>query len=229
MPIPRPAILSSIHSLISAFTSNASTPTILAHFTTSPTPLVHEHGSPLFQSYLPFLGRDFIGLKAVGEYFDLLAKHLSISDAHFDDEDDWVVDPQNMTVCLRGRARFTVNDTKESWVETFIWRVTLSEDLTGESEPDDAGQGLKVQEYRVWADTGAAYLAAKGELGVLEAVSQGKGAKSVAGAAKSDGVLGGNDYPVKDKLGTGLSFGGSSGLLDENENIVLKLQFQAEV
>lgn len=210
MPTPRPAILSSIRSLISAFTSNASTPAILAHFTSSPTPLVHEHGSPLFQPFLPFLGRDFIGLQAVGEYFDLLAQHLSISEASFDDEDDWVIDPQIMTVCLRGRARFTSLETKESWLETFMWRVTLSEDLTGESEPD-AGQGLKVQEYRVWADTGAAFLASRGELKDLESANRGNVRRSVAGAHKVDEVLGGEDYPVKDKLGSGLSFGGSSG------------------
>ncbi|RAO68357.1 uncharacterized protein BHQ10_004369 [Talaromyces amestolkiae] len=210
MPIPRPAILSSIRSLISAFTSNASTPAILAHFTSSPIPLVHEHGSPLFQPFLPFVGRDFIGLEAVGEYFDLLAQHLSISDASFDDEDDWVVDPQILTVCLRGRARFTSTETKESWFETFMWRVALSEDLTGESEPD-VGQGLKVQEYRVWADTGAAFLASKGGLKDLESVSRGNVRRSVTGAHKADEVLGGEDFPVGEKLGSGLSFGGSSG------------------
>lgn len=92
-----------------------------------------------------------------------------------------------------------------------MWRVTLSEDLTGESEPD-AGQGLKVQEYRVWADTGAAFLASRGELKDLEsAASRGNVRRSVAGAHKVDDVLGGEDYPIKDKLGSGLSFGGSSG------------------
>ncbi|OKL62017.1 hypothetical protein UA08_02521 [Talaromyces atroroseus] len=202
MPTPRPALLSSIHSLISAFSSGASTPVILAHFTTSPAPLVHEHGSPFLQPSLPFIGRDFTGMTGVGEYFDVLAQYLSYSDMVFEDEDDWVVDPQNLTICLRGRAQFTYKRTGDSWLETFMWRITLSEDL-GQSEPD-VGQGLKVQEYRVWSDTGAALLASRGEL-------QGeKSRKYVSDAARADGVLG-SDYPVKDKLGSGLSFGGSSG------------------
>lgn len=215
MPTPRPVLLSPIHSLISAFSSGASTAVIIAHFTSSPTPLVHEHGSPLFQPFLPFLGRDFAGLAGVAEYFDILAQYLSYSDMTFDDEDDWVVDPQNLTVCLRGRAKFTYKSTGESWLETFTWRVTLSEDLTSESVPNiDAGEGLKVQEYRVWADTGAAFLASRGQLKDLELLKGGQGSgstqKPVSAAKKADGVLG-SDYPVKDKLGSGLSFGGSSG------------------
>lgn len=91
-----------------------------------------------------------------------------------------------------------------------MWRVALSEDLTGESEPD-AGQGLKVQEYRVWADTGAAFLACRGELNDLESAKWGNVRRSVAGAHKVDEVLGGEDFPVRNKLGSGLSLGGSSG------------------
>lgn len=79
------------------------------------------------------------------------------------------------------------------------------EDLTGQSEPD-VGQGLKVQEYRVWSDTGAALLASRGELGK----DADRNRKSIPAAAKGDGVLG-SEYPVKDKLGSGLAFGGSSG------------------
>jgi hypothetical protein len=166
----------------------------------------------LLQSSLPFIGRDFVGISGMGEYFDMLAQYLSYSDMTFEDEDNWVIDSQNMTICLRGRARFTYKSTGDSWLETFMWRITLSEDL-GESEPD-VGQGLKVQEYRVWSDTGAALLASRGELQGLE---KGKGIgdrekarKSVEAAAKADGVFG-SDYPLKDKLGSGLSFGGSSG------------------
>ena len=93
-----------------------------------------------------------------------------------------------------------------------MWRITLSEDLVGESEPDgnDAGQGLKVQEYRVWADTGAAFLASRGGLEDLERASREDRRRSVAGAHKIGEVFG-DDYPVEDKLGSGLSFGGSSG------------------
>lgn len=151
-----------------------------------------------------------MGLPAVGEYFDLLAQHLTISEARFDDEDDWVVDTQNMTVCLRGRARFTSIQTQESWNETFMWRVALSEELGGDSEPPRDGQGLKVQEYRVWADTGAAYLACRGELTSLGPVSVRSVKRSVAGDNKEDEAFGPEDYPIKDKLGTGFSFGGSS-------------------
>ncbi|KAH8703579.1 hypothetical protein BGW36DRAFT_369568 [Talaromyces proteolyticus] len=204
MPPPRPVLLSPIHSLISAFAAGAPSSTILTHFTASPIPLVHEHGGCYFRHGLPFLGRDFIGLSRVGEYFDLLAEYLSYRDMVFESEDDWVVDPQNMTICLRGQAQFTYKETGESWNETFMWRVTLSEDLTGESEPGP-GQGLKVQEYQVWADTAAVFLASRGE---LKHVAKGTGVemnvRPMTGSKESD-------YPAKHKLGDGLSAYGSCG------------------
>jgi hypothetical protein len=207
MPTPRPTLLAPIYSLTSAFAAGASPSIILTHFTTSPPPVVHEYGNRHLQSQLPFIGRDFIGLSGVGEYFDLLAEHLSYSDMGFDSEDDWVVDPQNMTVCLRGCARFTHKATGQSWNEVFMWRVSLSEDL-GESEPDP-GQGLKVQDYRVWADTGAAFLASRGEWNDI--VAQGRGedgqGKSISQAATSREPV----NPIVHRLGDGLSCYGSCG------------------
>lgn len=203
MPTPRPAILAPIYSLTSAFAAAASPSIILTHFTTSPPPVVHEYGNCHLQSQLPFIGRDFTGLSGVGEYFDLLAEHLSYSDMVFDSEDDWVVDPQNMIVCLRGRARFTYKSTGQSWNEVFMWRVTLSEDL-GESEPDP-GQGLKVQDYRVWADTGAAFLASRGEWDGVVAQGGGRVDRGKS-TSQVDPV-----NPIVHRLGDGLSSYGSCG------------------
>lgn len=66
-----------------------------------------------------------------------------------------------MCVCLRGTATFTWKETKNSWDETFVYRIKLARD---DSSGEKKGQ-LLVAEYRVWADTGAAYLARIGQLG----------------------------------------------------------------
>lgn len=90
----------------------------------------------------------------------------------FDDEDEWIVDTASMAVSIRGSARFTWKSTGQGWDETFCWRVGVAEDIV--PEDDDYGIGgkgvgfgkgkLKVQEYIVWSDTGAAYLARNGRL-----------------------------------------------------------------
>ncbi len=54
-------------------------------------------------------------------------------------------------VAVRGRARFTWTETGLSWDETFAYLLRF-----------DAR--AKLARYEVWADSGAAYLARRGEL-----------------------------------------------------------------
>lgn len=172
----RPTILTRIHSLCTAFSNpTTSLPTLLSNFTTSQ-PWVLEHGLPRLA---PFLGRKFTGVDGLTAYFSLLAETLEIEWMRFEDEGGWVVDvggdgrddgrsksgsegrpgDANMTVSLRGEARFKWKSTGQAWEEGFAYRIGLVEEGDGE---------VKVKEYEVWADTGAAYLARKGELDRLD-------------------------------------------------------------
>ncbi|RAL02882.1 uncharacterized protein BO80DRAFT_443133 [Aspergillus ibericus CBS 121593] len=154
---------------------------LLKTFTTHPTPLIHEHGHP---ALAPFLGRDFIGQSGVQEYFTTMGGLLGIRGMKFEDEGGWVVsfleDNKNedggirVGVVVRGWARFFVKGGRrhngdgdgEGWDEGFVYRLVVCPEESPE-EGDGDGE-WKVQEYRVWADTGAAYLALRGELGGLE-------------------------------------------------------------
>ncbi|OOQ82033.1 hypothetical protein PEBR_40697 [Penicillium brasilianum] len=188
--ISRITLLSPVQSLLTALTSPPTSPsyisTILSAFTIEPPPFIHEHGLP---QLAPFLGRTFTGTDGIARYFELLAESLSISDMTFEPEEAWLVDDACMAVVLRGRARFRWKRTGQGWEETFIYRVALAEERGGDigsgggvdmartgaspSSPatagdDSRGKGnLKVVEYQVWADTGAAYLARMGKLGDL--------------------------------------------------------------
>ncbi|OJJ48160.1 hypothetical protein ASPZODRAFT_61540 [Penicilliopsis zonata CBS 506.65] len=146
---PRSTLLEPAQSLCNAFASSASLPTLLSHFTSNPLPVVHEHG---LKGLAPFLGRSFTGIDGVARYFELIGQLLEIQDIRFDALDDWVVDPGSLVVMLRGYARFKWRETGQTWDETVCYRIGLAEEI------------LKVQEYRVWADTGAAYLARVGRL-----------------------------------------------------------------
>lgn len=86
---------------------------------------------------------------------------------NFEPDTAWIVDEASMAVCLRGNAKFVWKSTGQAWDETFVYRIVVAEDA--------GGKGLKVQEYRVWADTGAAYLARLGRLGELVTVGNGIG------------------------------------------------------
>lgn len=184
---PRTTLLEPVQTLLKALTT---TPLSISHllstFTTNPLPLVHEHGLP---QLAPFLGRSFTGQDGVARYFELLAQDLDIQDMTFEPEDTWLVDDVAMAVALRGSARFVWRRSGQGWDETFLYRVAVAEDVRSE-ENEDGGSGLgklgklgigngngtgkgkgkarlKVCEYRVWADTGAAYLARLGRLGEL--------------------------------------------------------------
>ena len=165
MPYTRANLLSPARSLCAAFSSSTSSsiPTLLSHFTRDPYPIAHEHGLP---SLAPFLGRTFSGIDGVGRYFEVLGDELGFEDMEFDPEEQWVVDTETMAVVVRGRARFWSKKSGEGWDETFVYRLGMAEDVyeyedgAGASAGGSGGKrGLKVQEYLVWADTGAAYLA----------------------------------------------------------------------
>lgn len=203
--IPRETIIYPVRALCAAFARGAPTPELLTHFTEEPMPVAHEHGHP---ALAPFLGRPFNGLDGVGRYFDLLASLVTFEDMRFDREDEWVVDQQTLAVCVRGRARFIWKATGETWDEAFCYRLGIAEEVSQSSE--HSGQ-FKVQEYRVWSDTGAAYLASRGQLRQLElAVDQKENqTKKVPAAAKEGDPS--SSYPPRDALGSGMNVYGNCG------------------
>lgn len=133
--------------------------------------LAYEHGLP---QLAPFLGRPFRGREGVLRYFRTLAECLSYEGMRFpaaasaaaacDDKGEsegidngdkgWIVDTAARKVSVKGQARFTWTATGESWDEVFAYVLTF-----------DDGEVPKVKRYEVWADTGAAWLASRGELG----------------------------------------------------------------
>ena len=164
MHYTRANLLSPARSLCAAFSSASSIPTLLSHFTRDPYPIAHEHGLP---ALAPFLGRTFSGVDGVGRYFEVLGDELGFQDMVFDPEEQWVVDTETMAVVVRGRARFWSKKTGEGWDETFVYRLGMAEDVHEDENSGGSGgkTGLKVQEYLVWADTGAAFLARTKRLG----------------------------------------------------------------
>lgn len=170
MHYTRASLLTPARSLCAAFSSAASIPTLLTNFTRDPYPIVHEHGLP---SLAPFLGRTFSGVDGVGRYFEVLGDELGFKDMAFDPEEQWVVDTETMAVVVRGRARFWSKRSGEGWDETFVYRLGMAEDVH-EDENEGGKRGLKVQEYLVWADTGAAYLARMKRLEEVVEKTQGK-------------------------------------------------------
>ncbi|KAI1355653.1 transcription elongation factor S-II [Xylaria sp. FL0043] len=137
-----------LEDILSHFSSSSSSP---GSAVSSDTVLVHEHGLP---QLAPFLGRDFRGLDGAREYFETVAKYLSYEDMRFV---EFVVDTEDGDgdgggkVAVRGKAKFTWTETEKSWDETFVYVLRF-----------DAR--AKLTRYEVWADSGAAYLARRGEL-----------------------------------------------------------------
>ncbi|EMD38920.1 hypothetical protein CERSUDRAFT_133551 [Gelatoporia subvermispora B] len=149
---PAPAqLLASARALCDAFASKAPPDELLSHFSTTHSISAFEHGLPLLA---PFLGRPFTGRTgptSVPAYFQLLTKYLTFEDMSFS---DWAVDADARRVSLKGSARFTWaegNGEGQGWDEKFVYMLDF----------DDEG---KVTDYQVWADSGAAYLAHRGEL-----------------------------------------------------------------
>ncbi|KAJ5613606.1 hypothetical protein N7528_007260 [Penicillium herquei] len=155
----RSTLVDSVNALLSAFTSsNPPIPSIVSAFTTVPTPFIHEHGLP---QLAPFLGHTFSGVEGISEYFETLSQTLNIHSMVFEPDPEWLVDLTNLCVTLRGTARFEWKDTKNSWSETFIYRIALATDTSDDQEKRGR---ILISEYQVWADTGAAYLARMGQL-----------------------------------------------------------------
>lgn len=65
--------------------------------------------------------------------------------------DNYMFDRSMNRVSVRGRARFVWKATGEAWEEEFMYRMRFDADM-------------KIVKYEVWADSGAAYLASRGEL-----------------------------------------------------------------
>ncbi|KAI0117657.1 hypothetical protein F4776DRAFT_636126 [Hypoxylon sp. NC0597] len=118
---------------------------ILSHFSSSDNILAYEHGLP---ELAPFLGREFRGREGVKEYFNIISSCLSYENMRFA---DYIVDAVENRVAVRGTAKFTWTATGESWDEFFSYALKFD----GER---------KVVSYEIWADSGAAYLARKGQL-----------------------------------------------------------------
>ncbi|KAH8113523.1 hypothetical protein DFH11DRAFT_305569 [Phellopilus nigrolimitatus] len=138
-------LLTAARSFCDAFACQKPFGDILDHFSSSDNIVCVEHG---LQQLAPFLGRPFAGLDGAKEYFTVIADLLSYEEMRFS---HFVVDTENLKVSVRGHAVFTWKSTGNSWPEVFTYML----------EFDDQ---LKVKVYEVWADTGAAYLASRGEL-----------------------------------------------------------------
>ncbi|KAI1625947.1 transcription elongation factor S-II [Exophiala viscosa] len=118
---------------------------IFSHFSASDDVLALEHGLPQLAA---FLGREFRGQTGLKEYFQLLSSNLKYENMRFS---NFVVDPDVLKVSCRGEARFTWTSTGQSWDEVFTYALEFDKDN-------------KVKVYEIWADSGAAYLASKGQL-----------------------------------------------------------------
>ena len=146
-PPSHTSLLNAATSFCAAFASHTPPIQLLqTHFTHHhPSIRIHEHGLP---QLAPFLGRTFTGAAGLAEYLSLVSSSLTYSDLHFT---SYLVDAAARQVCVRGGGRFTWTSTGQSWDETFVYILGF----------DEEG---RVERYEVWADTGAAWLAGRGEL-----------------------------------------------------------------
>ncbi|KAF8247522.1 hypothetical protein K440DRAFT_628761 [Wilcoxina mikolae CBS 423.85] len=153
----RETLLSAALCLCTDFACPSTTTAILlTHFTTSVPPTAIEHGHP---SLAPFIGRAFNGRDEVARYFDMLARLLTFENMRFC---EYIVDVDTLKVTCKGCARFTWKKTNQSWDETFTYTLDFMEE--GGPGDGERQREVKVRRYQVWADTGVAYLASRGEL-----------------------------------------------------------------
>jgi hypothetical protein len=138
-------LLTSAQQFCDAFSQKEDISTLLLHFSTTHQVSVIEHGD---HSLAPFLGRLFTGRSEVQKYFEAIGSLLSYENMEFS---EFVIDTDAFKVALKGKAKFTWLNTKQSWDETFAYMLDF----------DEEG---KVTDYQVWADSGAAYLARIGKL-----------------------------------------------------------------
>lgn len=139
----RDTLLAAAHHFCDSFATQKPLDDVLAHFSEDAVCL--EHG---LQRLAPFLGREFSGTNGTKEYFTLIADLLSYEHMQFT---EYIVDTDTSKVSVRGYAKFTWKSTGNSWDEVFTYRLAFNDQL-------------KVARYEVWADSGAAYLASKGQL-----------------------------------------------------------------
>ena len=146
MRTTRDNLLHAAKSLCIDFASKKGPDTLMTHFSTTHQCAAYEHGLPLLA---PFLGRHFVGRDGVRDYFKTIASTLSFEGMEFS---EYIVDPEVQKASVKGRAKFTWLSTQQSWDEIFTYVLDFDDDC-------------KVTDYQVWADTGAAYLASRGQLG----------------------------------------------------------------
>lgn len=140
-----------------AFTEKRGPDEILSYFSESPEVEAIEHGQPFLA---PFLHRHFRGPEGIRQYFGLIASLLSYDDMRFE---DFCIDPVAMVVSVRGYAHFTWLSTGNAWDECFTYRLEL-ERTSHKGQASAGASEFKIHKYEIWADSGAAYLAGKGQL-----------------------------------------------------------------
>ncbi|KAH7926020.1 hypothetical protein BV22DRAFT_388335 [Leucogyrophana mollusca] len=145
MTSTRTRLFNAAKALCADFAAQSDVDTLLSHFPTTHQCTAFEHGLPVLA---PFLGRSFVGRSGVQEYFELIGKYLTFTNMNFS---EYVVDEETRKVSVKGKAEFTWVSTGESWKETFAYVLDFDDEE-------------KVTDYQVWADTGAAFLASRGEL-----------------------------------------------------------------
>ncbi len=141
----RQDLLSAAQAFCNTFAEQKPPEEIFSHFSSAKDVLAVEHGLP---QLAPFLGREFRGQDGIREYFQLLSSNLKYENMHFG---NFVVDAEVSKVSCRGQARFTWTSTGQGWDEVFTYVLEFDQDN-------------KVKVYEIWADSGAAYLASKGQL-----------------------------------------------------------------
>ncbi|KAK4236835.1 hypothetical protein C8A03DRAFT_16572 [Achaetomium macrosporum] len=142
----RTSLLQAATSFCTAFANNSPPSEILAHFTCNNSQiLVHEHG---LAKLAPFIGRTFRGAEGLKQYLSVISECLSYENMRFT---EYIVDAEARKASVKGEARFTWKSTGQSWDEVFTYVLGFDEES-------------RVERYEIWADSGAAWLAGRGEL-----------------------------------------------------------------
>lgn len=141
----RQKLLQAAQRFCNAFADQKPLEEILGHFSSSKKVRAFEHGLP---DLAPFLGREFVGRDGIRKYFETISGLLTYENMKFG---KFIVDPETHEVFCKGEARFTWASTGQGWDETFAYMLHFDDEF-------------KVKDYEIWADTGAAYLASKGQL-----------------------------------------------------------------
>jgi hypothetical protein len=147
-PKRRDQLLQAAQTFCTSFASQKPPEEIFSLFSTSPDVTAYEHGLP---QLAPFLGREYKGQDGIRKYFLMISSHLTYENMRFS---DYIVDEVEGKVSVRGEARFTWISSGQSWDEVFTYMLAFDENC-------------KVTNYEIWADSGAAYLAGRGELSEL--------------------------------------------------------------